>query len=100
MQKKVVLDPVVEIAMRTLDADGVRSVQKWFSYLERWDTDELVRRNTAKLQDMPGVYMMRTTTDIRIFFRIDGDTITVLDVAKKAAIMTTGEVSWAVHKVS
>ena len=33
---------------------------------------------------MPGVYVMLTTTDIRIFFRVDGDTVTILDVAKKA----------------
>jgi len=81
--KKVVLAPAVEIAMRTLDPDGVRRVHAWFSYLERWDTDEVVRRNSEQLQEMPGVYVMRTTTDIRIFFRIDGDTVTVLDVAKR-----------------
>jgi hypothetical protein len=91
--KKVVLAPAVEIAMRTLDPDGVRRVHAWFSYLERWDTDEVVRRNSEQLQEMPGVYVMRTTTDIRIFFRIDGDTVTVLDVAKKAAILTSGQIA-------
>ena len=91
--KKVVLAPAVEIAMRTLDADGARGVHACFSYLERWDTDEFVRRNSQQLPEMPGVYVMRTTTDIRIFFRIDGDTVTVLDVAKKAAILTSGHIS-------
>jgi hypothetical protein len=91
--KKVVLAPDVEIAMRTLDPDGVRRVHAWFSYLERWDTDEEVRKNSVQLKEAPGVYLMRTTTDIRIFFRIDGDTITVLDVAKKAAILTSGQIS-------
>jgi len=91
--KKVVLAPAVEIAMRTLDPDGVRRVHAWFSYLERWDTDEVVRSNSEQLQEMPGVYVMRTTTDIRIFFRIDGDTVTVLDVAKKAAILTSGHIA-------
>ena len=91
--KKVVLAPDVEIAMRTLDPDGVRRVHAWFTYLERWDTDEVVRKNSQQLRDIPGVYVMRTTTDIRIFFRIDGDTVTVLDVAKKAAILTSGHVS-------
>jgi hypothetical protein len=42
---------------------------------------------------MPGVYVMRTTTDIRVFFRIDSDTVTVLDVAKKAAILTSGHIA-------
>jgi hypothetical protein len=91
--KKVILAPDVQIAMRTLDPDGVRRLHAWFSYLERWDTDEAVQKNSVQLKEMPGVYLMRTTTDIRIFFRIDGDTVTVLDVAKKAAILTSGQIS-------
>jgi hypothetical protein len=91
--KKIVLGPAVEIAMRMLDPDGARRVQAWFSYLERWDTDEAVRRNSEQLPEMPGVYVMRTTTDIRIFFRIDGDTVTVLDVAKKSALLTSGHIA-------
>jgi len=91
--KKVVLSPGVEIAMRSLDADGVRRVQAWFHYLERWDEDEVVRKNSVLLDQIPGVYVMRTTTDIRIFFRMDGDTVTVLDVAKTPAILTSGGIS-------
>jgi mRNA-degrading endonuclease RelE of RelBE toxin-antitoxin system len=91
--KKIVLDPTVEIALRTLDPDGVQRMHAWFSYLERWDTDELVRKNSTELEEMPGVYVLRTTTDLRIFFQIDGDTVTVLDVAKKAAILASGNVS-------
>lgn len=91
--KNVVLSPAVEIAMRTLDPDGVRRVHAWFDYLKQWDTDEVVRKNSKPLQEMAGVYVMRTTTDIRIFFEIDGDTITVLDIAKKSAIVTSGHVS-------
>jgi len=90
---KVVLAPDAEIAMRMLNADGARRVQAWFSYLERWDTDDVVRRNSPQLPEMPGVYVMRTTTDIRIFFRVDGDTVTILDVAKKAALLTSGHVA-------
>jgi hypothetical protein len=44
---------------------------------------------------MPGVYVLLTTTGVRIFFRIDGDTVTVLDVAKREAILTSGRVSKA-----
>lgn len=91
--KNVVLSPAVEIAMRTLDPDGVRRVHAWFDYLKQWDTDEVVRKNSKPLQEMAGVYVMRTTTDIRIFFEIDGDTIIVLDIAKKSAIVTSGHVS-------
>jgi hypothetical protein len=88
--KKVVFAPAVELSMRSLDPDGVRRVQAWFDYLARWDEDEVVRNNSLSLPDHPGVRVLRTTTDIRIFFRIDGDTITVLDIANKSAILTSG----------
>ena len=88
--KKIVLSESVEIALRTLDPASVRRVQSWFGYLKRWDTDEEVRSNSDELKGMPGGYLMRTTTDLRIFFQIDGDTITVLDIAKKAAILASG----------
>ena len=48
---KVVLAPDVEIAIRMLDPDGARRVQAWFSYLEHWDTDEVVRRNSPQLPE-------------------------------------------------
>jgi len=90
--KKVDFSPAVEIATRSLDPDGVRRVQAWFDYLKRWDEDEIVRKNSVPLKEIPGVYVMRTTTDIRVFFRIQGDTITVLDVAKTPAILMSGGV--------
>lgn len=91
--KTVVLSPAVEIAMRSLTPDGVRRLHAWFDYLQRWDEDPVVQKNSVRLDSIPGVYVMRTTTDIRIFFRIDGDTVTVLDVAKTPAILTSGGVS-------
>ena len=87
--KKIVLSEDVEFALRTLDPEGVRRVKTWFTYLERWDTDEEVRRNSMPHEKMPGVYVLRTTTDLMIFFRIDGDTVTVLDIAKLKAILAT-----------
>ena len=94
--KKVAISPAVEIAMRSLDSAGVRLVHGWFDYLQRWDEDEVVRKNSVPLESIPGVYVMRTTTDIRIFFRIEGDTVTVLDVAKTPAILTTAGVTGGV----
>ncbi len=78
--------------MRTLDPDGVRRVHAWFDYLKQWDTDEVVRKNSRPLEGMPGVYILLTTTDIRIFFRVDDFKITVLDVAKKATILASGHI--------
>jgi hypothetical protein len=88
--KSVAISPVADISVRSLDPDGRRRVFAWFDYLKRWDEDEVVRKNSILLDQVPGVYVMRTTTDIRIFFRIDGDTITVLDVAKTPTILTSG----------
>jgi hypothetical protein len=88
--KKIVLAPAVDIALRSLDPDEVRRVHAWFDYLRRWDEEEVVRRNSLPLPGHKGVYVLRTTTDIRVFFTIDGDTIAVLDVAQKPAILTSG----------
>lgn len=89
----MILAPDVEIALRTLDPEGVRRAHAWFACLQRWDFDEVVRKNSEPLEDLPGVYVLRTTTDIRIFFRIEGDTVTILDIAKRAAILSSGHVS-------
>ncbi len=88
--KNVVTTPPVDIALRALDTKGVRQVHSWFDHLSNWDGDEFVRTRSHSLDGVPGVYVLRTSTDIRIFFKIDGNTITILDVAKKPAIMTSG----------
>jgi len=90
--KQVEYAPAVELSMSALDPDGVRRVHAWFDYLRRWDEDEVVRKNSLPLPGLQGVYVLKTTTDIRIIFRIDGGTITVLDIAKHEAIITSGGV--------
>src|SRR5437016_147494 len=99
--KTVVTTPAVDIALRTLDPDGVQRVYAWFARLKDWDGDETVRRNSQALEGMPGVYVMRTTGDMRIFFKVEGDTITILDLAKKQAILSSGYVPEAsMHSAS
>ncbi|SIO66673.1 hypothetical protein SAMN05444166_8175 [Singulisphaera sp. GP187] len=87
--KNVVTTPAVDLALRTLGPDEVRRVHAWFDHLANWDGDPFVRENSHTLAEIPGVHVFRTSTDTRIFFTIEGDTITVLDVAKKQSIMTT-----------
>jgi hypothetical protein len=91
--KQVILAPDVHIAMRSLDPEGARRVRAWFDSLARWDEDEAVRKNSLSLEQAPGVYMLKTTTDFRIFFRLDGDTVTILDVANRAALLSSGTAS-------
>lgn len=88
--RTVIKAPAVDLSLASLDPDGVRRIQGWFDYLARWDEDEAVRKNSIPLPGHAGIYVLRTTTDIRIFFRIEGDTITVLDVARQAAIVASG----------
>ena len=90
--KNVIYAPAVDLSVRSLDSDGVRRVHAWTDHLKRWDEDEVVRKNSIALPEHQGVYVLRTTTGIRVFFRIDGDTITVLDVANKSAIVASGGV--------
>ncbi len=66
--KKVVTTPPVEIAIRTLDPDGARHVYAWFDHLKNWDNDAEVREISHRLPDLSGIYVLRTSTDIRIFF--------------------------------
>lgn len=87
--KKVIITPAVELALRTLSPDEAQRIHAWLSHLANWDADSFVRDNSHALAEVPGVRVFRTSTDTRIFFTIEGDTITVVDVAKKQAIMTT-----------
>ncbi len=89
VMKKVILTPAVDVALRTLGPDEVRRLRAWFDHLANWDGDPFVRENSHTLAEVPGVRVFRTSSDTRIFFTIEGDTITVLDVARKQSIMTT-----------
>jgi mRNA-degrading endonuclease RelE of RelBE toxin-antitoxin system len=89
--KKVVITSPVEIALRTLDADGRRKVRSWFDHLANWDGDEFVRSHSHSLDSVPGVYVLKTSTELRIFFKIQGETITILDIASKQSILTSGD---------
>jgi mRNA-degrading endonuclease RelE of RelBE toxin-antitoxin system len=93
--KQVVITPPVEIALRSLDSENRRRIHAWFDHLKNWDGDQFVRSRSHKLEGLPDVYVLRTSTDLRIFFRIDGDTITILDVAKRSTIMTSGHIPGA-----
>jgi hypothetical protein len=90
---KVIVAQPVEIALRTLGQDDRQKVQTWLGHLQNWEQDAFVRSRSHKLQSPDNVYVLRTSTDVRIFFTLDGDTITVLDVARRDAIMTSGHPS-------
>ncbi len=88
--KKVVITQSVQVALRTLDNDTRRRVNRWFKHLANWDGDEFVRSHSHSLDSIPGVYVLKTSTDLRIFFTMQGNTVNIIDIARKQSIITSG----------
>ncbi len=89
----VVQTPPVEIAIRTLGEDDRRTVWAWFEHLRNWENDPFTRQHSQKLPSADNVYVLKTTNDFRIFFRLEKDRIVILDIATKATILSSGHVS-------
>jgi mRNA-degrading endonuclease RelE of RelBE toxin-antitoxin system len=89
--KQVVRTPSVEVALRTLDNENRRKVHAWFDHLANWDNDEFVRKRSHSLDSLPGVYVLKTSSDLRIFFTIQANTLTVVDIATKQSIELSGQ---------
>jgi mRNA-degrading endonuclease RelE of RelBE toxin-antitoxin system len=87
--KVLSLQPV-KIALRTLSDKDRRQVFAWFDHLKNWKNDETVRNNSHLLADSDDVYVLKTTSDVRIFFKLQEDQITVLDIAMKSTIVNSG----------
>jgi hypothetical protein len=79
-----------EVVLRNASEEDRRRVWAWIDNLKRWETDPFIRQHSKKLEDPRNAYMLWTTTDIVIFFELQPDSITVLDVAKKATILSSG----------
>jgi hypothetical protein len=84
-----------QIALRNLSSDNRQRVEAWIDNLKRWDADPFVREHSKRLEASDNIFMLVTSTDIRIFFALEKDTITVLEVAKKATIVSSGHISGA-----
>jgi hypothetical protein len=84
-----------QIALTNLSEDDRRRVWAWFEHLKRWDIDPFVKAQSKKLDTGDNIYMLLTSTDVRIFFALEEDEIKVLDVAKKGTIISSGHISGA-----
>jgi mRNA-degrading endonuclease RelE of RelBE toxin-antitoxin system len=93
---QVILSERVKTFLKTLSRDDRERVQTWFGYLRHWEEDAFVKSQSVMLsvQGQP-VYMFRTSTDVRIFYTVDlqGKTVTVIDIATKDTILSSGSVS-------
>lgn len=90
-EMKVTLTQPVEIALRTLADDDRSNVIAWLDDLKNWKDDDSVRQFAHQLDG--GVYVLKATSDFRIFFRVENDEVVVLDIAKKSTILTFGHVA-------
>jgi mRNA-degrading endonuclease RelE of RelBE toxin-antitoxin system len=86
----VTLTPPVEIALRTLGEEDRQQVGAWFDHLKNWKTDPVVRTNAQKLASSDNVYVLKTSGEFRIFFRLEKDPIIILDIATKETISSFG----------
>jgi mRNA-degrading endonuclease RelE of RelBE toxin-antitoxin system len=90
--KTIVTTPSVEIALRTLDDDNRQRVQAVFGHLANGEGDDFVRNHSQSLDSVPGVYVLKTGNDLRVFFTMHGNTVTVIDIGKKQSILASAQV--------
>ena len=92
---KVELTHAAEIALRTLADDDRRRVLAWCDHLRNWEHDETIRGRARRL-NVPGyadVYVLTTTTDLRIFFTVEADRIEVTDIAFQESLRAVAQTS-------
>jgi hypothetical protein len=80
---KVIKLRSVDAAIRTLDESERGKVFAWLHHLENWENDEHVRK-MSKRTSHDDVYVLNTSDDLRIFFKLDGPNqeISIIDIAK------------------
>ena len=88
----VIMTQPVDIALASLGEEDRRQVMAWLDHLKNWETDSYVRAHSQRLNPIENVYVLKTSTDIRIFFQLEKNTITVLDIARKATLARFGQV--------
>jgi hypothetical protein len=73
----------VDAAIRTLSEEERRKVFAWLGHLENWENDEQVQKR-SKRTTYQDVYVLNTSDDIRIFFKLDlkNNEISIIDIAK------------------
>lgn len=92
---KLVLNHPAEIALSTLGDEDRRKVSAWFDYLRNWESDPFVRSRSRKLDanGAENAYVLRTSTDLRVFFILHPDQIEVIDIARRESLEKVGQAS-------
>ncbi len=74
-----------EIAFSTLNADDRRLVSAWFDHLKNWRNDDFIRSRSRALDDA-GNFILQTSGDILVAFRIVGDRVTILSIFRREMV--------------
>ena len=88
---EVVKAEQVRRSLNTLSSDDRNRVDTWLSYFER--DYSFVKEHSVQIQlNNQPVFMFVTSTDVRIFYSIDtaAKRITILNIAKKETILSSG----------
>ena len=78
----VKISDVAHIAARTLSEDDRRRVFALMDHLGNWKNDASLQALAHRLGPDDNIYVLRTSTDIRIVFRLQPDEIYVLDIVR------------------
>jgi len=90
---KVIQTLPVEISLRTLGPQDLQEVLTWIDHLKNWENDATLRSYAKRLNSSDNVYVLRTTGEFRIFFRLEQDQIVLLDLATKATLQAFARTS-------
>jgi hypothetical protein len=79
----------VDMALGPTGSDWDLEVRAWFRRLADWDNDTFVKENSHALNvdGMPGIRVLRTPGELRIFFTFEEDSITIQLLATRSAIL-------------
>jgi len=91
----VTLSHAAEIALGSLGEKDRRRVHAWCDHLKNLENDPHMKSRSRRL-DVPGhqnIYVLRTSTDLRLFYVKHADRIEVIDIARRDSLQTIAEAS-------
>lgn len=84
---KVVVGVGADEVFTRLSADEQRLVSAWLEHLANWEQNDSVRNLAKRIPGDDNLYVLRnvlrTPAEIRLLFRVESDTITILDIVRR-----------------
>jgi len=93
---KVEMSERVRTTLNTLNNGDRERVRTWLNYLERWEEDPFAKNHSVELNvDGQTVYLFQTSTDDRIFYKMDQarQTVFVLEITNRDMILSFGSLA-------